>query len=294
MEIPSRVFVTSDIHDYVNGEYDDLESFVHLLLYSHLYQIVGFSCSVPKGNRKAAIKLAEAYERDHKKASGVFRKEFDAMIDPQELKKRIWLGQSNTLLAAPASRGVKELVLASRRGPLYVLVWGAATDLAVAMRNGLHPENCRVHVIGSWNRQQDPTAYEAVKAARKSFRELILNETTFRGIYYAAPEKGRLGVKGILDWLCDNAGQLGRTLVDTVRGINSGAIFKAGDSASIEWLIDEVTGRKPRYGGVYPFGTDSGKPEHKLAGFNGARTVAELRPRIIRELIRRVETLYGF
>jgi hypothetical protein len=294
METKPRVFVTSDIHDYIGGEYDDLESFAHLVLYSHLYEIVGFSCSVPKGTRKAAINLAEAYERDHKAAKGAFRKEFDALIDPQQLKKRIWLGQSNTLLSAPASRGVKELVLASRRGPLYVLVWGAATDLAVAMRNGLHPENCMVHVIGSWNRQQDPHAYDIVQGARKSFRTLIMSNSTFRGIYYAASSNGRAGSKGFLDWYKENGGQLGKCLVDTVRRINSGAIFKAGDSGSIEWLIDEVTGRKPRFGGLYPFGTDSGKPEHKLAGFDGARTISDYRARIMTNLIRRVETLYGY
>lgn len=290
--IRPSAFITTDCHTFKGGEYDDLESFWHLVLFSDRYNLVGISCSVPRGTKDALLPLVDAYKSDFRRGMKERPEQWQELIKPIALRKIICNGQRLPGKTSEVSEGVKRLVSESKKGPLYILVWGACTDLATAISCGLNMRNCRVHFIASWNREQDKASYEILLAHKKHFAELIINETTFRGFYIGAESKGRLGTTGFMNFVKKH-GHFGKAIIDTVRSINSKAIFKCGDTCSVLWLLDEIDGSKPRRAGRYPNGFDSTSPRNRLSIYAGAAQLARQRKRFIREIVDRVKLLYG-
>lgn len=279
----SRVFITTDIG---GGDPDDGQSFAHLLWYSDLLDIVGVSCGHPKGKISVALQFVEAYRKDYKRYQ--FAKY--GLINPETIRKRCYKGSEGKGYTS-LTTGIRKLVKASKEGPLVVLVWGSCTDLAAAIKHGAKLENITAHIIASWNREQDPGSHKAVLNA--NLHKVIVNESTFRGMYLAAPSMGRMGNRGFIETVVKECGALGQLMYDISANINVGRYsLKAGDTGSTIWALDEVMGNKPRWGGYFPEGKDSQDPQFKLGVFAGAALLARQRKRWLGNWIDRLERFY--
>jgi hypothetical protein len=278
-----KVFITTDAG---GSDPDDLQSLMHLLWYSDVLDIVGICCGHPRGKVRIARNVISAYKADYKK----YKLERFGLIDPKLAHDLCFQGsqhENNYSLMT----GSRKLVKASKEGPLLVLVWGACTDLAAAIKHGLNKDNVAAHVIASWNREKDPRAFKLVKDA--NLHSLIVNESTFRGMYLGAGMPGRMGNRGFVEQIVKPCGEMGQLFYDISRTINVGSYsLKAGDTGSTIWALDEAMGNRPRWGGYFPNGTDSTDPQHRLGVFKGAALLAKQRKRWLGDWINRLERFY--
>lgn len=280
-----RVFITTDVG---GSDPDDIQSLAHLLWYSDLLDIVGISCGHPNGKVRVAKNVISAYKQDYKR----HRFELFGLVAPPDVEAVCYGGSTHEASWA-LSTGSRKLIKASwEKEPLLVLVWGACTDLAAAIKHGAHRENITAHIIASWNREKDPRSFEVVK---QSDIKKVINESTFRGMYLGAGMSGRMGNRGFVETVVRPCGELGKLFWEISANINVGRYsLKAGDTGSTLWALDKARGPGAvKWGGLYPDGTDSTKPEHKLGVFKGAGTIARARRFWLGNWIDRLEKFYG-
>lgn len=268
----TRVFITTDVG---GSDPDDIQSLMHILFYTDCLEIVGISCSVPRGDPKVAHKVLDAYRRDYRKFKLMDR----GLQSPESLKQVVYQG-SKVANQSTQSPGSRALVRASEKGPLLILVWGSATDLAVALRHGLDTVNAEAHIIASWNSEQDP---KSAKFVKNSHLKKWINNSTFRGMYLAAPKEGLLGVRGVVVRVIQHCGALGKLVHGYSKNINIGEYcFKAGDTGSTLWAIDRARQHKINWAGKFErvdarTFSDSKAKDDQLSVFPGSATLARRR-----------------
>lgn len=285
MSIKPRVFITTDIG--ISGERDDIQSLCHLLWYSDMLDIVGICCGHPGGKVRIAKNVISYYKQDYER----FKLASFGLIEPEVIKKRCYRGSSHEA-SWVLSMGSRRLTQASKEGPLLVLVWGSCTDLASALKHGLNVENVTAHVIASWNREKDPRSFQVVK---DSSIKKVISETTFRGMYMGAGMDGRMGNRGFVEKVVKPCGALGKFFWEISATINVGRYsLKAGDTGSVLWALDKARGSDAaRWGGIFPGGCDSERPEDKIGQYKGAGLVARARKLWLGDWINRLEKYYG-
>ncbi|MBN1868450.1 DUF1593 domain-containing protein [Candidatus Sumerlaeota bacterium] len=293
-----RVLVLSDIG---GRDEDDAQSLVHYLLYADLFDTEGFVSSPPgAGRAKDFLDAIDVYEKDYAKLAG----HSPRYPTPDSLRAVVKQGAG-----APSPRqgvdhpteGSKWIVECARRDdprPLWVLVWGAMTDLAQALHDApdIAPR-IRVHFIAGTNEESDQTAFDYV---RFEFRDLwlIYDKTTFRGWYIGGDQEGDLENGAFVETHAKGHGALG----DRFASLRHGRI-KMADTPTVAYLLrgDPDDPESESWGGR--FVRDSDRPawwkddpspsfaEMSTDGvrFRGARTINMWRRDYLRDFERRLD-----
>jgi len=124
-----RICISTDIG---GGDFDDVQSMIHLLLYADMFDIECIISSMPRPGNKYWKEIWRAYRRDYKR----LRFHSADYPRPRKLKKLFKVG-STSRFPGNRFRGAKQIIRAVKKDdprPVYVLVWGSSTDLAIALK----------------------------------------------------------------------------------------------------------------------------------------------------------------
>ena len=240
-----RVLITTDIG---GGDPDDMQSMAHALLYADKVKYVGFVSSPTGHNGRTADlhKAIDAYAKDY----GNLRTWGDYQ-SPGELKAIVAQGRISPQPGQGFSNpteGSQAIIKAAKASPepLYVLAWGAMTDIAQALHDDPSiKDTVRVISLGAWNTQQDPAARNYVYNSHKDLWWIESN-TTQRGMY-----------------VDDNGAERNAWKMSDVKGHGAlGDYFfgsrpwglKMGDTPSLLYVLDHADDNNPAapgWGGSY-------------------------------------------
>lgn len=291
-----RVLISTDIG---GADPDDMQSMAHALLYADRIRLVGL-VSTPTGHegRVADIhKALDAYEADYP----LLRRASSSYPAPQSLRRVVHQGslapQPEAGFSAP-SDGSRAIIAAANDAaaagePLWVLLWGAATDLAQALHDAPQiARHLRVYMIGAWNTAQDRAARDYIAANHARDLWWIENDSSFRGFY--TDESGRENN----EWRMGDArkhGALGQYFASARQhGL------KMGDTPSLLYLIDDAPDDDPSdsasWGGAFKrfpargphYWTDA---ELRREAYRGAESVRRHRLAAYRDFATRLDRL---
>jgi len=288
-----RVIISTDIG---GGDEDDIQSMVHFLLYSDLFDTEGIISSPPgKGRRKDILEVIDKYQKDYPN----LKSHSDKYPTPNYLRSIAKQGATNP---APEkgynspTEGSKWIIHCAKKKdprPLYVLVWGSITDVAQALRDepGIKGK-IRVYFIASWNQKQDRNAFRYIDKNHVDLW-LIHNNSTFRGWYIGGNQKGDLENSSFVDKHVKDHGELGKYFVPL-----KGGRIKMGDTPSYAFLLrgtpDEPT--KDSWGGRFikrkdrpNWWIDDPDPAFAEGGHPGAKTVNKWRRQYLRDWQKRMD-----
>lgn len=289
-----RVIVSSDIG---GSDPDDFQSMVHFLMYADCFDIEGLISSPPGAGRKEHIlEVIDAYAHDLPRLRQ-YSERFPSADALRAVTKQGAIDPAPSEGFSQPTEGSQWIIkraLADDPRPLWVLVWGAITDVAQALHD--RPEikpRLRVYFISSWNRRMDPTARNYVVEKHPDLW-LIEADTTFRGMYVGGNQRGDLGNVTFVAEHIKGRGALGDLFFAKKRDI------KMGDTPSVLYLLrgpsEDPTAE--HWGGSFvrpdsskPYWTDNPDPSLKENNFPGAKTVNRWRESYLRDWQRRWEAL---
>ncbi len=288
-----RVIVSSDIG---GSDEDDIQSMVHYLPYSDLFDTEGLISSPPhKGRARDILKTIDVYEKDYPKLK-TYSKTYPAPDYLRSITKQGATDPAGQDGFGRPTQGSKWLIRCAKKRdlrPLYVLVWGAITDVAQALHDDPSiKKKIRVHFIASWNRRSDENAFRYIEKYHPD-TWLIQNETTFRGWYMGGEQSGDLGNRTFVDAHIKGHGALG----DYFAPLKGGKI-KMGDTPTVSWLLrgtpEDPT--KQSWGGQFVkhadrpnWWIDNPDPALKEADKPGAKTVNKWRKHYLRDFQKRMD-----
>lgn len=282
-----RVVISSDIG---GSDEDDIQSMIHYLLYSDLFDTEGIISSPPHSGRKRDIfKVIDVYEKDYANLKSWSRR----YPEPDFLRS---IAKQGAIDPAPASgyaeptEGSRWIIHCAKKAderPLYVLVWGSITDVAQALHDepGIK-DKIRVHFIASWNQRNDENAFAYIDRHHPD-TWMIHNDTTFRGWYMGGEQGDDLGNRSFVEQHVKGCGALGAYFA-TLKG---GSI-KMGDTPTMSFLLkgtpDDPT--KPSWGGQFVrkegranWWIDDPDPTLRESDKPGAKTVNSWRADYLRD-----------
>lgn len=289
-----RVLVSTDIG---GSDPDDFQSMVHLLVYADRFQIEGLVSSPPHAGRDTHIyEVLDAYAADFPKL-----RNFSADYPhPDSLRARVRQGAMDAQQgefpngSTPGSRWIIQCAQSDTLSPLYVLVWGSITDVAQAVADapGIKPR-IRVYSIGSWNTRLDSNSRNYLYTHHPDLW-WIENNTTFRGMYLGAEERGPWSNEGFVATHVRGKGRLGDLFWEKKKDI------KMGDTPSVLYLLHGDSGNPEgeSWGGTFRrtdhgphFWTDIPGDSFALGDKYGAKTVLRHRQAFLRDWAARMERL---
>ncbi len=292
-----RVVVSTDIG---GSDEDDIQSMVHYLLYSDVFDTEGLISSPPhKGRAADILKVIDVYAKDYPK----LRTHSERYPTPEYLRS---ITKQGAIDPAPeagyseATEGSDWIIRCAGKDdarPLYVLVWGSITDVAQALHDDPSiKKKIRVHFIASWNQRQDENSFRYVDKHHPDVW-MIYNDTTFRGWYMGGEQGGDLGNRTFIQSSIKGHGALGDYFVPLLRGQ-----IKMGDTPTVAWLLrgtpDDPT--KESWGGQ--FVKHPGRPNWWIdnpdgavreADRAGAKTVNKWRTDYLRDFEKRMDRCAG-
>jgi len=288
-----RVIVSTDIG---GSDEDDIQSMIHYLLYADVFDTEGLISSPPGGGRKADIlKVIDVYARDYPKLVA-WSKRYPSPGFLRSISKQGATEPAPEAGFRGPTEGSRWIVACAKkadRRPLYVLVWGAITDVAQA----LHDEpsikaKLRVYFIASWNLSQDRQAFAYIEREHPDLW-MVVCDTTFRGWYMGGRQDGSWGNRAFVQRYAAECGALGRMFAPL-----KGGQIKMGDTPSVGFLLrgtpEDPT--RPSWGGRFvrradrPFGwRDDPDPAVAEGGKAGAKTVNRWREAYLGDFRDRLE-----
>lgn len=288
-----RVVISSDIG---GDDEDDIQSLIHYLVYSDLFDTEGIVSSPPLGGRKKDIlKVIDAYEKDYPN----LKTYSDRYPIPEYLRS---IAKQGAIDPAPEqgysqpTEGSEWIVQCAKRDdprPLYVLVWGSVTDVAQALHDDPSiKKKIRVHFIASWNQKHDQSAFRYIDEHHPD-TWLIHSDTTFRGWYMGGNQKGDLGNQAFVEKYIKSHGALG----DLFEPLKDGKI-KMGDTPTVSFLLRGTPDdpAQPSWGGRFirksgrpHWWIDDPDPAFQEADKPGAKTVNRWRDDYLRDWAKRME-----
>ncbi|KPA09095.1 signal peptide protein [Candidatus Magnetomorum sp. HK-1] len=247
--VSPRVIVSSDIG---GSDPDDFQSMVHYLVYSYLFETEGLISSPPRNGRKQDIfKVVHEYIKDYRFlkpwAAYPMYNDFSSVIK----QGSTYYGDSDKRRGGPGknknTEGSDHIVAMARKKfdprPLWILVWGAITDVAQALYNAPDIESkIRVYSIGGWNTKLDRRSRDYIYKNHKNLW-WIENHITGRGMYIGGNQNGDLGNRQFVEQHVKHHGALGDFFYKISRNIDRGAYtIKMGDTPSVLYLISPILG----------------------------------------------------
>jgi hypothetical protein len=282
-----RVIISSDIG---GSDPDDMESMAHALIYADKFDIEAIISTPTKNSGRASDihKALDAYAKDYNNL-----KTWGDYPTPSELKSVVYQGAINVPgkqgYASPTAAS-KAIIKAAHEGsssdPVYVLTWGAMTDVAQALHDDPSIAG-KIRILSSngWNGTQDPHSRDYIYNNHKNVW-WIESKSTHRGIYV------------------DSAGKEGNSFkMNEAKGHGAlGDYFynarpwgvKMGDSWSIAYLVDQADNNNPganSWGGTFVktghgpnFWTDDPSSSKKIGSYNGAAHLREHQSQIYNDM----------
>ena len=292
-----RVIVSTDIG---GSDPDDFQSMVHYLIYADAFETEGLISSPPHGGRiDDILECIAAYEEDYVN----LRTWSPNYPSPADLRRVVKQGaiepQSEDRPTTRISDGAQWLIERAKVNdprPLYVLVWGAITDVAQAVHK--NPEikgKLRIYSIGSWNTRQDLNARNYVF---NNHRDLwwIESDTTFRGMYMGGVQDNNLGNRTFTEKNVRNHGHLGSLFMRKKSDI------KMGDTPSVLYLLhgDPNKPESAHWGGAFVRPAPDNRPAYwydnpdetlSFKGKKGANTVNRWRRDYLNDWKKRMDRI---
>lgn len=257
-----RLIISTDIG---GGDPDDIQSMIHFLVYAYKFDLEGIVISRPRGDIKVMDRVLAAYRRDYP----LFQAVSSEYPSPRQIRQLIKVGAERNKKSpsqgyAKATDGSRLIVRAARRDdsrPLYVLVWGAITDVAQAIHNAPDiKKKIKIYSITSsnnkgYNTDLDPSPSLYLRNKHKETLTWIESNETFRGMYlYGMGDKTRYGNVGFVEKVLKPRGRLGILFYRISADINVNAYgIKMGDTPSLLFLFNGSfeDPSKPSWGGQF-------------------------------------------
>lgn len=291
-----RLLVTTDIG---GTDPDDMQSMVHLLVYSDVFDIEGLVSS-PWGNGRVShiLDAIDAYEKDYPKL-----KTWSSYPTPDALRALSKQGAIDVTpspgysVSTPGSQHIIECARRSDPRPLYITVWGAIDDVAQALHDAPDIEDkIRIYWIAGPNRQRsaDKVPMAATTYMENNFKNLwwIQADQTYRGMFNGG------NMTGDLSNSFPSKNVVGHGALGDYYSKISKQDLKMGDTPSILFFLnnDVSDPTKPGWGGAfvrYGNGTnwwrDNTDPALKEGSYNGAKTVNIWREKFLRHWENRMD-----
>ncbi len=289
-----RVIVSTDVG---GDDPDDHQSMVHYLIYADRFDTEGLISSPPKAGRvRDLFDCIDAYEKDYPN----LRSHSAEYPVPDHLRELVHQGatesQTKQLPDTP-SEGAKCIIAQAKMDdprPLYVLVWGAITDVAQAIHaDPSIVSKLRIYSIGSWNTKHGQKERDYLF---ENYPELwwIESDTTFRGMCQGGDQEGDLGNLTFSEAHIAGHGELGALFM------RKKATIKMGDTPCVLHLLNGDPGKpeEPKWGGAYVrpdpenrphYWTDNPAKELSWGDKKGANTVNQWREEILRDWQKRMD-----
>lgn len=289
-----RLLISSDIG---GSDEDDIQSMVHFLLYADLFDLEGLVSSPPgKGRTSDILEVINHYDRDYAK----LRERSEKFPTPDFLRGITKQGATSAWKEGGAgpTEGSQWIIKQAKKKdprPLYVLVWGAISDVAQAVKDDPSiKENIRIYFIASWNRRADELPFQYLDEHHPDLW-MIVSEGTFRGWYRGGHQKGDLGNQSFIQKHIKGHGALGDHFVPLKKGR-----IKMGDTPSVAYLLrgtpDDPTA--PSWGGSYKPHPDGKRKtwwidldRRDLDGKDPQETVSRYREPYLRDWQKRLDWL---
>jgi hypothetical protein len=228
-----RVIVSSDIG---GTDFDDFQSFVHLLVYADRIDLEGMIASpwgAARNRQENILKIVDAYAKDYPNLR-TYSDHYPAPDTLRGLTKQGGLDSADLRGWGERTEGSDWIIRCAQRDdprPLWLLVWGGIDDLAQA----LHDEpsiKAKLHVyfIGGPNKKWSATAYDYIA---REHRDLWIIEAnaTYRGWFLGGNQTGDLANAAFVREHVKGRGALGAyfaTIADKI---------KMGDTPSLAYLF---------------------------------------------------------
>ncbi|HVU33562.1 MAG TPA: nucleoside hydrolase-like domain-containing protein [Opitutaceae bacterium] len=228
-----RVIVSSDIG---GTDFDDFQSFVHLLVYADRIDLEGLIAS-PYGTtpdrKRYILQIIDRYAIDYPK----LRTYSDHYPTPDALRaltKQGGIGPADHRGFGSPTEGSNWIIQCAHRDdprPLWVLVWGGIDDLAQALHDdpSIEPK-LRVYFIGGPNKKWSTSAYDYI-AREHPHLWIIENNSTYRGWFAGGDQTGDLGNAAFVAQHIKGRGALGDYFVTIAPQI------KMGDTPSLAYFF---------------------------------------------------------
>ena len=251
-----RVFISTDIG---GGDDDDYQSLVHYFVYGDLFDTEGIISSPPKSGTVANIfKVIDLYEADYPKLVKHSTKypapAFYRAITKQGTKEiPLEIPDKISLTDKKLSEGAKWLIECAMRKdpqnrPLYVLLWGTATDLAYAISAKAEIENkIRVIYLAGSNERWDSVSVRYLEKFHKGLW-IIQNKYTFQGLRLGGDQAGDLDNLMFMQTHVKGHGAMGDWI-----SLLKGGMIKMGDTPTVLYLLKGTPENpiKPSWGGRF-------------------------------------------
>lgn len=282
-----RVIISTDIG---GGDEDDIQSMIHYLVYSDLFDTEGLISSPPqKGRTKDIQKVIDVYEKDYPNLR-TYSQKYPLPEYLRSITKQGATEPAPDKGNSEPTEGSQWIVKCAKKSdlrPLYVLVWGSITDIAQAIHDDPSiKDKIRVHFIASWNQRNDENAFRYIDQKHPD-TWMIHNDTTFRGWYMGGNQDGDLGNKSFVATHIKGHGALG----DYFAPLKGGKI-KMGDTPTVSFLLRGTPSdpAKPSWGGQFikkpnrpNWWTDNKTKALIESGKPGAKTINKWRTDYLRD-----------
>jgi hypothetical protein len=231
----------------------------HYFVYGDLFDTEGIISSPPKtGTVKDIFKVIDLYEADYpglvKHSVKYPAPAYYRAISKQGTKEiPLEIPNKMTLSDEKLSEGAKWLIECAMRKdpkdrPLYVLLWGSATDLAYAL--SARPEiksRIRVVYLAGSNERWDPASIRYIEKFHSDLW-LIQNMYTFQGLRLGGNQTGDLDNLVFMQTHVKGHGAMGDWI-----SLLKGGMVKMGDTPTVLYLLkgtpEDPT--KPSWGGRF-------------------------------------------
>ena len=228
-----RVIVSSDIG---GTDFDDFQSFVHLLLYTDRIDLEGMIAS-PWGaapDRAQNIhKIVEVYAQDfaHLKSHS---SDYSTPAQLHAITKQGGTNSADLRGWGARTAGSDWIIQCARRDdprPLWVLVWGGIDDLAQALHDDPSIKSkLRVYYIGGPNKKWATTAYDYIAREHRDLWIIEAN-STYRGFFLGGNQTGEWENTAFVTQHVAGRGALGAYFTTIAPKV------KMGDSPSLTYVL---------------------------------------------------------
>lgn len=253
-----RIIATTD------GEIDDRDSFIRLLMYANEFEIEGLIYSSSRfhwlGHTWSGVEWIHAQIDYYSRVYASLRQHADGYPTPEELRQKVYVGNINDVgemsLDTPGADRIVQVLLDDKPGPVYLQAWGGTNTIAKALSTiaEKHPDQVEkvnqkavIYII----LDQDTTFRNYIEPKWPKIQTL-LSLQQFRALAYAwralIPPPQRVFFER--PWMEGNI-TVNRGPLAGAYETSNGAFRSEGDSPSFMHQIDVGLRslEKPNYGG---------------------------------------------
>lgn len=236
-QLRPRIIVSSDIG---GTDFDDFQSFVHLLVYADAIEIEGMIASpwgAARHRKENILKIIDRYAADYP----TLRTYSNNYPSPDALRAMTQQGGTDSAdlrgygEPTDGSNWIVRCAHRDDRRPLWILVWGGIDDLAQALHDDPSiTAKLRVYYIGGPNKKWATTAYDYIAREHPDLW-IIENNSTYRGWFTGGNQAGDLDNTAFISAHVKGHGALGDYFASIAPKI------KMGDTPSLAYVL----GRTP-------------------------------------------------